>query len=212
MRELEKIIDCYDKTAANYADKFFNELEFKHFDRILLKAFADENKAKGRLIDLGCGPGQTTRFLVENGCKNILGVDLSTEMTKAASLKSPMIAFEQGDMLDLKYADESFASAVAFYAIVNLTLSQVKIAFKEIKRVLQADGHFLFSFHNGQGIVHYDEFLDKKVNIDFYYFEADEVKNLLTEVGFEFVDIIKRQPYLSEYPSERAYIWVKKSD
>lgn len=212
MQELERILDCYDKTAENYAEKFFNELEFKHLDRILLKAFADENKTKGKLIDLGCGPGQTTRFLFEHGCKDILGVDLSTEMTKVASVKSPLIAFEKADLLDLKFADESFASAVAFYAIVNLTLSQVKISLKEIYRILQSGGQFLLSFHNGQGIVHYDEFLDKKVSIDFYYFDADDIKNLLTEVGFKITDIIKRQPYPSEYPSERAYIWVKKPD
>ena len=39
MQELKDIIDCYDKTAESYADKFINELDDKHFDQILLKAF-----------------------------------------------------------------------------------------------------------------------------------------------------------------------------
>ncbi len=63
MQEQKNIIHCYDKTAKNYADKFINELSHKHLDRILLKLFASKNLDKGKLIDLGCGPGQTTKYL-----------------------------------------------------------------------------------------------------------------------------------------------------
>ena len=71
MQEQRDIIDCYDKTANNYADKFIDELTKKHLDRILLKSFAAENFNKGKLIDLGCGPGQTTKYLSECGLTEI---------------------------------------------------------------------------------------------------------------------------------------------
>ncbi len=67
MQELKDIIDCYDKTAESYAEKFINELDEKHFDQILLKTFGSQNINNGRLIDFGCGPGQTTKFLFDNG-------------------------------------------------------------------------------------------------------------------------------------------------
>ena len=57
MQRQNNIVDCYNKTAKAYAAKFSNELSKKNLDRILLKAFAAENKANGKMIDLGCGPG-----------------------------------------------------------------------------------------------------------------------------------------------------------
>ena len=73
----QKVISCYNATAEEYAANLFDELSKKPLDRLLLKQFAAENKAKGKMIDLGCGPGQTTKFLAENGVKDIIGTDLS---------------------------------------------------------------------------------------------------------------------------------------
>lgn len=211
MQEQKDIIDCYDKTAENYAKKFINELDDKRLDQILLKAFGEQNKKKRKLIDFGCGPGQTTKFLFDNGFQNILGTDISTEMVKVASQRNPNIKFEQADLLQLKYADNSFGSAIAFYAVVHFDYEQIKKALSEVKRVLSSNGEFLFSFHIGNEIVSLDKFLDKDVNIKFQFFEVDKVKSIIEEVGLDILDIIKRQPYQTEHQTERAYVWTKKS-
>lgn len=207
----QNIIDCYNKTAKNYADKFFDELDHKHLDRILLKSFIDKNINGGKLIDLGCGPGQTTKFIADQELTDIIGIDISEEMINVAESLNPHLHFETGDILHLAYHDQTFGSAVAFYSIVHFDHEQIRIAFKEIKRVLKDDGQFLFSFHVGEDVVHMDEFLEHKVNIDFYFFDTKKIAELLAESGFTIVDIIERQPYKDvEYPSKRAYVWVKK--
>jgi SAM-dependent methyltransferase len=212
MQEQKNIIDCYDKTAVKYAEKFINELDNKHLDKILLKAFIDKNIAKGRLIDLGCGPGQTTKFLFDNGFTDTIGVDISQEMVKVAKMTNPHLNFEQADMLNLKYKDNSFGSAIAFYSIVHFNYDQVQTALKEIIRVLKENGELLFAFHIGDNIVHLDNFLEQKVEIDFYFFEVSKIKEILIETGFEIVDIIERKPYKDvEHQSERAYIWAKET-
>ncbi|MBK8874215.1 MAG: class I SAM-dependent methyltransferase [Bacteroidetes bacterium] len=211
MQEIKDIIDCYDKTAESYADKFIKELDDKHFDQILLKAFGSQNMNNGRIIDFGCGPGQTTKFLFDNGFQNILGTDISTEMVKVATRLNPNIKFEQSNLLQLKYDDGSFGSAIAFYAIVHFDHEQVKKALSEVKRVLSHNGEFLFSFHIGNEIVSLDKFLDKDVKIKFQFFVVDKIKTLVEEVGLEIIDIIKRQPYKTEHQTERAYIWTKNS-
>ena len=209
MQPKENVIDCYDKTAGNYAAQFIDELSKKHLDRILLKTFADENR--GRIVDLGCGPGQTTRFFFNCGATEILGADISPQMIAAAKEINPNIDFEVADILDLKFSDESFTAAIAFYAIVHFDYEQLKIAFREIKRILKVGGQFLFSFHVGDEKIHLDEFLESEVNIDFYFFETEKIVEILTETGFETIDVIERQPYKdAEHQSKRAYIWVKK--
>lgn len=213
MQPTKNIIDCYNKTANNYARDFFDELSHKPLDRTLLKTFVEENRDKGKLIDLGCGPGQTTFFLFKCGQKDILGVDISPKMVTIAQKLNPKLRFETADMLNLKYEGGVFGSAIAFYSIVNFNYDQVKIAFDEIYRVLIAGGQFLLSFHIGDQLVHLDNFLDHEVNIDFYFFETHKIVDLLVETGFQVIDIIEREPYKDfEYPSKRAYIGVVKSN
>ncbi len=213
MQELGDIIDCYNNTAKNYADKFIDELNKKHLDRILLNSFAVENINNGGLIDLGCGPGQTTKFLSDCGMTDLIGVDIAPGMITVARKINPQLQFETADILQLPFPDASFGSAIAFYAIVHFDEEHVKKAFREINRVLTDKGQFLFSFHIGDNSVHLDEFLDHKVNIDFYFFEPHKIINLLTESGFEIIDILERAPYPNvEYPSKRAYIWVRKNN
>ncbi len=212
MQEQQHIIDCYNKTAKNYADQFIHELTHKHFDRILLTAFAAENNNTGKWIDLGCGPGQTTAYLSGCGVKEIIGTDLSPVMIEIAKKINPQLRFEPADMLNLQYADHTFAAAVAFYAIVHFKEDQLVKAFQEIRRVLMKDGQFLFSFHVGDQVVHLDQFLEQQVNIDFYFFDTLRIINLLKENGLEIIDVAERQPYKDiEYASKRAYIWVKRT-
>lgn len=207
----QNVIDTYNKVAGNYAEKLFNELDNKPLDRLLLKAFAEENKTKGRIIDFGCGPGQTTNFLVKSGVTDLLGTDLSPEMVAKARELNPAIEFETADMLKLHYAANTFGAAVAFYAIVHFTHEQLKTAFTEIHRVLKPGGQFLFSFHMGNETVHRDEFFDVEVDIDFYYFETEPVVKYLKEAGFKPVNVVERYPYADvEFPSKRAYVWVEK--
>ena len=211
MNKQTEIIDCYNKTAKNYADKFGDELSHKHLDKILLTAFASENKNKGKMIDLGCGPGQTTRFLADCDVKDLVGADLSPDMIKVAKSINPQIDFVTADMLQLSYPDNSFGAAIAFYSIVHFDYNQIKDAFAEINRALISKGQFLFSFHIGDNILHLDDFLEHPVNIDFYFYDTQRIIDLLTATGFDIIDNIERPPYKDhEYPSRRAYIWVQK--
>lgn len=208
----QQVKHCYDLTASSYADKYLSELGSKHLDQLLLRAFVAENVNKGTCIDLGCGPGQTTRFLFEEGMKDVVGVDLSSSMIAEARKHHPGIPFEQADMLALSYNDHQFASAIAFYAIVHFNEEQLRQALKEIYRVLQPGGAFLFSFHIGDETVRVDNFLEQNISLDFQFFKVSLVKQLLISTGFTIIDCIERSPYASEHPTQRAYIWVKKTD
>jgi SAM-dependent methyltransferase len=207
----QQIIECYNKTAGKYADALFDELLHKPFDRLILSEFGKENRSKGKIVDIGCGPGQTTRFLHQQGLMNIIGTDISPGMIEKARVLNPGIEFEVADMLKLQYPNNVFSSAIAFYAIVHFTETELKKAFAETYRVLDDDGQFLFSFHIGNEIIHRDDFFDVPVNIDFYFFETEKILNLVREAGFKIIEAIERYPYPDiEHPSKRAYIWVKK--
>jgi ubiquinone/menaquinone biosynthesis C-methylase UbiE len=206
MSHVKHIEHCYNETASVYSQKFSGELDHKPFDRMILSSFAAENKDR-RILDLGCGPGQTTKFIFEEGAKNILGTDLSPKMIESAKQLNPAISFETANMLKLQYATDSFGAALAFYAIVHFTNEELLSAFKEIHRVLNPGSPFLFSFHIGNELKEVENFLEKKVNLSFRFFEITDVIALLNSAGFNEETVVERHPYRDvEYPSQRAYV------
>jgi len=210
MQSKDNIIQTYNTVAAKYAGHYMNELDHKPLDRLLLRSFYEDNKHKGAFIDLGCGPGQTSKFLADYGCTAITGTDISPKMIAIAKTLNPNINFEVADMLNLKYDDNQFGAAIAFYSIVHFDYPSVKIAFTEIKRVLKTGGQFLFSFHTGDEVLHLDQLLEENVNIDFHFLDTDKIVALLKETGFSIADALVRFPYHSEHPSKRAYIRAEK--
>ena len=213
MKQRKQTISGYDKTCREYADQFMDELSKKHLDRILLSSFAAQFGNKGPMLDLACGPGQTTQFMRRQGVKEITGLDLSPGMIEIASqLGGGEMEFVVGDMLDLQFDDQSFGSAICFYGIVHFLPAELQQALREIYRVMQTGGHFLFSFHLGTGSKVVEEFLGKNVDpMEFYFFELEPVLELLAEVGWETVEVLQRHPYPEvEFPSQRAYITVRK--
>jgi len=210
MQPQEKIIKTYNATAESYAATRIDELSKKHFDRLILKEFARLNKDKGTCADFGCGPGQTTKFLFDADVKDIIGIDISPEMVNVAQKIFPYIKFETGDLLALPYKANHFASAVAFYAIVHFDYDQIAKAFKEVNRVLKKDAHFLFSFHVGDDMVHFDKANDIDVDIDLYLLKTNRILELLGDNKFKIIDAMERLPYPDvEYATKRAYVWAQ---
>lgn len=210
MPESDKSIAGYDKVAAKYAAAYMNELLYKPFDRMLLESFFFRNKDKGKFLDLGCGPGQTTAFLKNIGCNNIIGTDLSSEMITIARQLNKDIEFSVEDMCRLTFADNTMGAALAFYSIANLDYPAIARTFSEANRVLKPGGQYLFSFHTGNEVLHLDSFLDESVSMDFYFIDTDRVLELLKANQFAIKDVMIRYPYEKEYQSKRAYVIAEK--
>lgn len=209
MQSSEEIRAAYDKASSAYAREFIHELDHKPKDRELLARFASLVGQNSPVFDIGCGPGHTTDHLSALGLA-ATGLDLSPGMIDQASKHFPRTKFVCDDLLALSWPDESSKGVLAFYCIVHLTRQQLPSAFKEVYRVLQRGGVFLFSFHIGSEFIHNDNFLDSNAVLDFYFFETNDIEPILQASGFKNIEIIKRPPYETEYASERCYIFAFK--
>ncbi len=209
-QNLNKVENLYDTVAKEYAETFSNEHEKKPKDQEILKRFSHEIGDRRPVWDFGCGPGQTTKYLKNLGIE-ISGLDLSEKILEQARTIHLGINFRKGNILELEFDGDSIGGVVAFYAMVHFTEEQVEIAFREVFRVLQQSGLFLFTYHIGEEAIHIEEFLGKKVDIDFMFYTTDFISSCLKDSGFGKIEIIEREPYPGvEYESRRAYVFATK--
>ncbi|HEX6040210.1 class I SAM-dependent methyltransferase [Longimicrobium sp.] len=207
----ERVRDFYDAVAAEYADHFADELDTKPLDRALLERFAAEVRGAGTVYDLGCGPGgQTTAFLHARGV-DVRGVDLSLAAGAEAARRHPRIPFLVADMLDLPLPDGDAAGIVAFYAIVHFGPAQLRIALREMGRVLAPGAPLLLSFHVGDETVHVDEMFGRAASVDFRLHPVERVESALREAGLGETETVVRDAYPGvEHPTRRAYVLARK--
>jgi SAM-dependent methyltransferase len=184
-----------------------NELEHKPLDCQLLDRFAAQTAGKGRIADLGTGPGQIARYLYDHGV-DAFGIDLSPAMVERARLAHPGMEFRQGDMRALPLPDSSMAGVTVFYAIIHIPRAEVTGVLKEARRVLQPGAPLLLSFHRGSEIRHFEELWEQPVSLDFIFFERDEMLSYLSAAGFIVDAVIERDPYPDvEAQTQRVYIF-----
>ena len=215
MNTKNSIRAAYDHAAQEYAKRLWHELDGKPFDRLMLRWFAERVPASETILEVGAGPGEVAAFLMEQGA-TCLATDLSPEMVAVGKQCCPELDFEVQDFFNLSYEDESFTAVLAFYAIVNLQLEEVPAMLKEVFRVLKPGGLFFLSFHikEEEDTVYVENFFSEEQNpLTFYYFDVEDVCDMLKETGFIPMETIIRYPYEGkEYGSKRAYIIVEKPE
>ncbi len=197
----------YDRVAADYVQRIFEELAHKPLDCQLLDRFAARVRGTGSACDLGCGPGHVARYLHERGVE-VIGIDLSPVMVRHARELNPEIAFRQGDMRSLNIEDETWVGVAAFYSIIHIPRAKVVEALSEIKRVLRPGGLLLLAFHIGDDVLHLDDWWGHQVSLDFVLFHPEEMTGFLESAGFEIEETVEREPYPDvEHQSRRAYVF-----
>jgi ubiquinone/menaquinone biosynthesis C-methylase UbiE len=209
-QNINKVKEMYDTVAKEWAEIFSGEHDKKPKDQEILHRFSQDIGGRKPVWDFGCGPGNTTKYLKNLGVE-ISGLDLSEIMLEQARSIHTGVHFQKGNLLELEFQNDSIAGVVAFYAIVHFTKEQVEKFFQELFRVLQPGGMVLLTYHIGEDTIHIDDFLGKKVDIDFMFFTNEFITSCLEGKGFGKIETIERESYPNvEFQSRRAYVFCKK--
>ena len=201
--------ESYDSAAEAYTHHLAGELAQKPLDRHLLNRFAEDTRGRGRVADLGCGPGHVARYLHEQGV-DVLGIDLSPGMVRCATELNPGLDFRVGDMRHLDLEAGSLAGIVAFYSIVHFDAGELRPIMTELRRVLMTGGLALVSFHVGDQTVHVDDLFGAPVDLDFRFHEPATIVGAFRSAHFNVTEQVEREPYEgAEYPSRRCYLFAR---
>jgi SAM-dependent methyltransferase len=207
----DRLARSYDAVADEYMRRIAGELAHKPFDRELLDSFAVSVAGRGRVCDVGCGPGHVAGYLHERGV-DVFGLDLSPRMVENARQLNPTIDFVVGDVLALAEPDASWAGAVAFYSLIHLAPTAVGLALVELARVLRAEAPLLVAFHRGDEMHHIDEWWELPVSLDGYFYRPEWFSEQLSQAGFLVNRLVVRPPYVEhEVETERAYVLARRA-
>ena len=152
--------DRYDKT-------FFATHAYLEFEEQLITQEIKLITDRGIALDLGCATGRLTRKLSPLFTQ-VIGYDLSPHMLKKASAKGQKlqnIAFLEADLEEgISQPDNSVS-----FVVMNLgTASDIRGisgVIKEVERVLEPGGRFLFSFYNRDALLYQWDFIPWPVGL-----------------------------------------------
>lgn len=131
------------------------------------KVFKKVFKKKDSIIDLGTGAGRIAIGLYELGYYNMIGVDFSRLMIKAARRLAKLlgygIPFSVADIRQLPFADDTFEGAIfGFNGLMHIPMRKSREdVLKKIFTLLKPDGFFVFTTHN-RNLPKYKNFWEKE--------------------------------------------------
>lgn len=186
-------IDSYNRCVAQFIKEHMNLGLYEPF----FQEFSDLLKEGATILDLGCGPGNVGKFLVnQNKGYKITGIDLSVEMLKAARQNVPNAEFIHGDIRHLTLG-EKFDAVIISFCIIHLTNDETVELFQKIHELLEENGLMYVSFMSG-GTPGFDKVSFSRSCMFFNYYSPEEVVKLLESMGY----IIKAKHF-------REYHWNK---
>ena len=106
------------------------------------------NLKNSTVLDLGCGYGWHCRYVIENGAKSVIGVDLSEKMLEKANEINKLegIEYQRNAIEELTFRSGQFnlvISSLAFHYIKDFDM-----LCRNIYNWLQPGGKFLFSIEH----------------------------------------------------------------
>ena len=153
------VTDRYDQVmyTPQYRE-FFEDSDFANFgywepgtknakqacENLMERLLAFLPEKKGRVLDVACGKGATTRHLMRSfPAENITAVNLSEKQLETARANAPGATFARMDAADLRFPDASFDAVVCVEAAFHFETRERFL--REALRVLKPGGRIVLS-------------------------------------------------------------------
>ncbi|KKP24474.1 MAG: S-adenosylmethionine (SAM)-dependent methyltransferase [candidate division TM6 bacterium GW2011_GWF2_28_16] len=145
------------------------------------------NNKNIKILEAGCGLGRVVKYLNDLGYKNVSGIEINKDSVNFLNNNYPELNIIYGDILDLKYKDNSF-DVVLSYGVVEHFYDGPDKPLKSLYNVLCSGGIAIItvpSFNKLRKIKYYLRFLDfRKYNFIRRIFKKNLLNKNKSNLGY----------------------------
>jgi len=147
--KINSIADGYNSLAEEW-DRRYENPTIQYRRSVEFNIISKNIKRGNKALDLGCGTGRHTFFLLERGC-NVIGVDISPKMLEVLKRKAEERKYSLSlfltDCNNLPFKTESFDVVISIYGPLT-HLQNPANCIQEIMRVLKKGGKIVIGVEN----------------------------------------------------------------
>ena len=138
---------------------------------------------KGPVLDVGCGPGQWTHYLVGLGI-DTEGVDPVSEFIENARETYPGVRYRIGKAESLGVDDASLGGILAWYSLIHTAPEQISTTLTEFARGIHPGGGLALGFFTGPKLEPFEHAITTA-----YYWPIDLLTAKVEAAGFTVTHI-----------------------
>jgi len=178
--EKRKIVkDDYNAIADTFA-KCYSEIDY-------CKTYIDEFIAGllgKKVLDIGCGAGQITDYLVQKGI-DAIGIDFSERLLEIAKKNFPNSKFILADICEYEH-NEQVDGIITKDMLFHLSDEDLIKVLQKFKNILKSNGKLciIMEMPKVAGEKIYVEEFNDKYQIYYNYLTSEKLKELLKKTGF----------------------------
>lgn len=205
MDKYKETFETWNKVAALYQEKFMHlDIYNESYD-----AFCDLLPANASVLEIGCGPGNITQYLLSkrNDLK-ITGIDIAPNMIKLAKKNNPSAEFHVMDSRNIHEFKTTFDGIICGFCLPYLSPEDVSKLIVGCYNLLTVDGVLYLSFVEGDA--NKSGFMTASTGdrTYFYYHEITTIKKQLNDSNFEEIKTFKVEYSKSETVKEMHTIMI----
>tara|TARA_R110001592_G_scaffold237306_6_gene496242 strand:+ start:57491 stop:58126 length:636 start_codon:yes stop_codon:yes gene_type:complete len=142
----QETFETWNKIAGMYEEKFMHlDIYNQAYDAFLNRL----NNSNPTILEIGCGPGNISKYLLSNKEMQLLGLDISSNMVALAQKNNPTAEFKVFDARNLHSIKGTFNAIVCGFTMPYLSHNDCMKFFTDCYNVLHHSGILFLSFVDG---------------------------------------------------------------
>lgn len=197
--QTDQVKGIFDIYAQSYAEKYMDVSLYKK----TLDLFCQLLHPKPNLLELGCGPGNLSRYILnQRSDANLLGIDLAPKMIDLAKQYNPDAQFKMMDCRDINQLNQKFDGIILGFCLPYLSKKEAIQLIKQATQMLLPDGLIYLStmedhyVHSG-----FEKSSSGQHELFLFYHEADYLTTALETSGLS-IEHLEKITYLGQNQTE----------